>query len=210
MPTKTTCECGACKKCKHRAYMHDWYHRKNERWLDRTYLARGSGGMVECVCEWCKRPFQATARKLASHGQTFCSRPCKDKAHQAEAKRVREQSKPERNCLHCGASMPQAMRSDAVFCSEQCNSAAHKLKRGNGRLGPGRRRDIERAYIIERDKSRCHICGEKCRPDEITLDHVIPLSKGGTHAEENLRVAHLSCNARKRDRAANDQLLLIG
>jgi 5-methylcytosine-specific restriction endonuclease McrA len=33
-----------------------------------------------------------------------------------------------------------------------------------------------------------------------TIDHIIPLSKGGTHTWENVRLAHMSCNAGKRDK----------
>jgi 5-methylcytosine-specific restriction endonuclease McrA len=90
----------------------------------------------------------------------------------------------------------------AKFCSPECNSAAHGLKRGNGRLGPGRRREIERAYIIERDGSRCHICGKKCKPNEIHLDHLVPLADGGTHAPENIAVACASCNLSRGARGA--------
>jgi 5-methylcytosine-specific restriction endonuclease McrA len=213
MPKTLLCECGECKRCRHRAYMRTWYHRHSDHareWQRRRYAAVGSGGHVSCTCEWCGEQFETTARRLEGHRVKFCSRICKDAARKATDKQVREQAKPERNCRHCGIAMPKAMRADAAYCSEKCNSRAHGLKRGNGRVGHGRRRDIERAYIVERDASRCHICGEKCKPDEITLDHLIPLAKGGTHVPENLRVAHLSCNARKRDRSANDQLMLIG
>lgn len=34
---------------------------------------------------------------------------------------------------------------------------------------------------------------------EITLDHYVPFSKGGTDDLENLRLAHLHCNVMKRD-----------
>lgn len=54
-----------------------------------------------------------------------------------------------------------------------------------------------RAEIIERDQATCHICGKRCQPVEIHLDHVIPLSKGGPHTKANVRVACASCNIRK-------------
>ncbi|MDT2396282.1 HNH endonuclease [Enterococcus avium] len=31
------------------------------------------------------------------------------------------------------------------------------------------------------------------------MDHVIPISKGGTHSWDNVRLAHRHCNAIKRD-----------
>lgn len=50
----------------------------------------------------------------------------------------------------------------------------------------------------------CHLCGEGIsrhagKDDwmKVTLDHVIPLSRGGTHTWDNVRPAHRKCNERK-------------
>jgi hypothetical protein len=56
---------------------------------------------------------------------------------------------------------------------------------------------IDRAAIIARDKSICHICKKPVRKVDITLDHLIPLSQGGPHTAQNLAVAHFSCNSRR-------------
>lgn len=56
---------------------------------------------------------------------------------------------------------------------------------------------IDRGAIIARDKSICHICQRKVAPKDMSLDHLIPLSKGGSHTAQNLAVAHLSCNSRR-------------
>lgn len=57
---------------------------------------------------------------------------------------------------------------------------------------------IDRQIIIERDNSTCYLwCKRKLPPHMITLDHVVPLSRGGTHTYDNLRVACQSCNSRK-------------
>jgi 5-methylcytosine-specific restriction endonuclease McrA len=69
---------------------------------------------------------------------------------------------------------------------------------------------IERAYIIMRDGSRCHLCGKKCRPHDIHLDHLVPISRGGSHDESNLRVACAACNVSKQARPMGEQLMLIG
>lgn len=56
---------------------------------------------------------------------------------------------------------------------------------------------ISRSTIIKRDNSTCYLCSRKLEPPEITLDHVIPLVRGGHHTADNLRVACRSCNSRK-------------
>lgn len=57
---------------------------------------------------------------------------------------------------------------------------------------------VSRSAIIERDNRTCHLCGKTNLPDtQIHLDHVIPLSRGGPHTEDNLRVACAPCNIRK-------------
>lgn len=52
--------------------------------------------------------------------------------------------------------------------------------------------DIKRIY--KRDRDICYLCGKKVKKSERHLDHVIPLSRGGAHSEENLRVTHGRCN----------------
>jgi len=49
--------------------------------------------------------------------------------------------------------------------------------------------------ILENHKHRCFYCHRRMM--RLTIDHVIPLSKGGTHTKENLVPACQSCNSRK-------------
>lgn len=72
------------------------------------------------------------------------------------------------------------------------------------------------AEIVARDKGRCHLCGNRV-PDlpwphklSPSLDHVVPLSKGGEHDPANVRLAHLFCNLSKGNRGGGEQLLLVG
>lgn len=65
--------------------------------------------------------------------------------------------------------------------------------------------------VYERDGWICQICYEPVDesvkwPDPMSpsLDHVIPLSKGGHHVWENVSLAHLDCNVRKGDRVSVD------
>lgn len=58
--------------------------------------------------------------------------------------------------------------------------------------------------VFERDGWLCGICGELVDsavkwPDSMSpsLDHIVPLSRGGAHTYENTRLAHVSCNVSK-------------
>jgi 5-methylcytosine-specific restriction endonuclease McrA len=61
--------------------------------------------------------------------------------------------------------------------------------------------------IFERDDYICQICFEPIYPflrwpDPLaaSLDHIIPISKGGNHTRDNAQVSHLRCNLVKGDR----------
>ena len=69
---------------------------------------------------------------------------------------------------------------------------------------------ITMTKLIKRDKGVCQICGLLVDESDKngrsigrmypTLDHIIPISKGGSHTWENVRLAHMGCNAGKCDR----------
>jgi 5-methylcytosine-specific restriction endonuclease McrA len=69
--------------------------------------------------------------------------------------------------------------------------------------------DVDPTEVWIRDEGIRHICEVAIDPDlpwphkfSKTLDHVVPLAKGGTHQPENVRLAHAVCNSRKNDRTA--------
>jgi 5-methylcytosine-specific restriction endonuclease McrA len=62
----------------------------------------------------------------------------------------------------------------------------------------------DRAKIIARDDSTCYLCGVHLRVSDVTLDHVIPLIRGGEHTMENLRVACARCNSKKGSRLLSE------
>ncbi len=51
--------------------------------------------------------------------------------------------------------------------------------------------------IFERDNYTCQYCGRKGTGPDLQLDHIVPLSRGGTNDEENLITACGKCNAEK-------------
>ncbi len=44
----------------------------------------------------------------------------------------------------------------------------------------------------------CHYCGEKFSPEELTMDHKIPLSRGGMSEKINIVAACKECNNKKK------------
>jgi 5-methylcytosine-specific restriction endonuclease McrA len=56
---------------------------------------------------------------------------------------------------------------------------------------------VNRREILRRDLHTCQYCGSK---KHLTIDHVIPRSKGGKHSWDNVVTACERCNAQKGDR----------
>ena len=55
-------------------------------------------------------------------------------------------------------------------------------------------RKTVRVAIFERDNYTCQSCGAT---DNLTIDHIIPVSKGGGNENENLQTLCGSCNSKK-------------
>jgi 5-methylcytosine-specific restriction endonuclease McrA len=73
---------------------------------------------------------------------------------------------------------------------------ATQAKRRAARLG-ALHEPYDRDAIYERDAGRCHICVAPVPRDSFHLDHVVPLSRGGSDTPANVAVAHPECNHRK-------------
>ena len=61
-----------------------------------------------------------------------------------------------------------------------------------------------RAKIYNQSEGHCAICGKFVTCDAYTIDHIIPLSKGGTDEESNLQCTCLVCNRMKQDILPDD------
>lgn len=59
---------------------------------------------------------------------------------------------------------------------------------------------FSRRNIYLRDGHTCQYCGEQPPRDELTIDHVIPRSRGGRTTWENVVLACVRCNTRKGNR----------
>ncbi len=69
---------------------------------------------------------------------------------------------------------------------------------------PRRTRTLSRKGILARDRHTCQYCLSEDSPAKLTLDHIIPRSRGGLNAWENMVAACFGCNNRKGDRTPDE------
>src|SRR5947199_1176120 len=62
---------------------------------------------------------------------------------------------------------------------------------------PHQTRALSRKNILMRDRNTCQYCGEVLPSSELTLDHVVPRSRGGASTWENLVACCHLCNRHK-------------
>ena len=105
------------------------------------------------------------------------------------------------------------------YCSDRCAMAVANQKGKDRRLRKIRQamvdNDITLDGLIARDGNVCHICGGQCDKTDSwrndngvfiagdnypSIDHVIPLARGGLHKWDNVKLAHRRCNYLKRDK----------
>jgi 5-methylcytosine-specific restriction endonuclease McrA len=58
-------------------------------------------------------------------------------------------------------------------------------------------RELTLDELFERDRGYCHICRLPVPRAQASKEHVVPVSKGGTSAPGNTKLAHKRCNSRK-------------
>ena len=69
---------------------------------------------------------------------------------------------------------------------------------------PKKRPKLSAKNIRERDGNRCQYTGKLLKPDEGSLDHVVPRSRGGADSWENLVWSAKDVNQRKADRLPHE------
>ena len=69
---------------------------------------------------------------------------------------------------------------------------------------PQQSRALSRKNILLRDRNTCQFCGRIFSASELTLDHVVPRSRGGRSSWENLVACCYQCNNHKGDRTPEE------
>lgn len=55
-----------------------------------------------------------------------------------------------------------------------------------------------RKYVYQRDNYQCKSCGKTDIETALTIDHIIPLAKGGSNEISNLQTLCQTCNQHKK------------
>lgn len=160
-------------------------------------------------CAECPRCHQAyIARRKREH----CSDEC---AYQAalEIKRQTRPKTPKRACASCGGP------TRGTRCST-CNLRISRFEAKIRYRARCRRLQVEKVdplIVCARDGWRCQSCNVKTPkhlrgtfgPTAPECDHIVPVSKGGSHTYQNLQCLCRACNAAKGNRLVG-QLRLFG
>jgi len=127
-------------------------------------------------------------------------------------------------CKHCGKTWVHwpkferyAHMKPSVYCSKKCGykhyktgGVGHRLRKAG--VSALRKDVITLDEVIARDGGVCYLCGNKvdkqdcwndkhgnmcCGDRYPTIEHVVPISKGGLHTWDNVRLACHICNSKK-------------
>ena len=176
--------------------------------------------MVERECESCGAGFPIREVDAARGRGKFCSRACQAKG---QSRRI------DCSCEQCGAEFSlnaaAVARGEGRYCSKRCygdSKIVARPDRGSGSIPKSKRQrakywgvDYEpysRQAIFERDNFVCGLCFgiidsalEYPHDMSASIDHIVPMSLGGSNIPDNVQAAHLVCNRSKNNRES-DQL----
>ena len=199
-----------CKSCR-LAYQAAHYATNRERVLTAVAAYRVANREVIAAYQVTYRAKNKVARsarqaiRYAAHRQAILAR-------QTAYREANRAAIAERRAAHRQANLEAARAREAAYCERHRDEAraraaayhaAHPLKhRANCALRRARQKaataePVDYKRIIARDAGRCYLCGALVDQGDLHIDHVIPLSKGGVHSYDNLRVTCSTCNLRK-------------
>lgn len=164
-------------------------------------------------CAHCGKTFEAKNRNRIYCYDGWCAQS----AYASRRRSGREVLIRERVtcCDNCNQEFV-ARHPSARWCSKTC------ANRYWGRIRSRLRRPVVHAEyvdreIFERDGWRCHLCNKPVDRNAkrnsdfgATIDHLIPLSLGGTDVAANVATAHFLCNIKKGISPVDEQLRLLG
>lgn len=155
------------------------------------------------TCRSCRAPVHGEVAMYEKRGcRCDRCRGAKNEAMRQYAAARRESGRPvgrvkRDSCEFCGT--PYIGTRDSHYCSAEC---AKKAQGWDGVSARSRKLKASvRVRILDRDGMTCQLCFSPLRPDEEpthprypNIDHIMPVSHGGSDGEDNLRAACRQCN----------------
>lgn len=211
--------------CEHPCIARGWCVKHYHRWLkhgDVTAVAKSGrpGGTpkepreLAFVCDVCGREF--LRERKPGRPLTVCSPECgaerarrsAKKWAQANPERLASQASREPSAKHAyNAAYYEANRDREIQRSLAYARGAGKTAkqaRDSARFALSRGAPEAERFtldeIFKRDGGWCYLCEQDVDRKDATMDHVIPVTKGGPHTRANVKLAHRSCNTRKGNR----------
>lgn len=165
------------------------------------------GGPVEVECSWCKASVQRARSDVKAYKNLFCGRPCVDAWRSAN---FSGENAPGWKGGRTKAEWHRNRWADPEYRQKR-KEYARKWRAENWlavRARSHHRRVVERTaagtYTPEQFLARCefygwrcYLCGVNLGRATVTVEHRIPLSRGGANWPANLAPACKSCNSRK-------------
>lgn len=167
--------------------------------------------LVELHCAYCNKSFTPDANEY----RTYCSKQCADKMYADKAVDKLTDIKATKIyvCKICNKQFnPEYGNKIRFACSPECKTSLKRLYSHNrrARLAAAFVANVPTHMIYERDDYMCKLCNQPLNmqvpaphPLSPSIDHIIPISKGGTHEPNNVQAAHFICNSHKGHRAFN-------
>ncbi len=190
---------------------------RNQTYLDIEKLNLGG---KECTCRTCGVFFYDNIPDLFHHGgvkELYCSVNCETKAsfdcivcgenyvvglpHSS----LFDQLRILRLQSICSLECREVFKTEKALESNYVSRARSRALK----YGVDFDQTITRKSVFEKDNGQCYLCKTETQLENIkegyqpklsTVDHIVPISKGGSHTWENVRNCCLRCNITKHDR----------
>ena len=132
----------------------------------------------------------------------------REKNHEALLQFDRDRSKTEKRKAQnrvCIAKNPEQNRErvkkwEADNPERALTNHRHCLEHRRAKMRQVPFEKIDRDLVYQRDAGICGICGKPLERSELTIDHIVAVSKGGGHLYANVHSAHRLCNIRRGNR----------
>jgi 5-methylcytosine-specific restriction endonuclease McrA len=103
-----------------------------------------------------------------------------------------------------GVAQAEELHHSEVHSAAQAHRVPSVIRLLAYRHIPQQSRALSRKNILLRDRNTCQFCGQVFPSSELTLDHVVPRSRGGRSSWENLVACCYRCNNSKGDRTPEE------